>query len=194
MIKVKRDRPSNLFPLLLILVLALASVWLERAVQAPEHDKSGKSRHDPDFIAEDFGITKLSATGKPEYSLSAARMLHYPDDESTDIVAPHLVQRHDDDAPIVIRADRGLLSKNGDEASFFGNVVVVREAGGGRSELRVQTEYLQIVPDRDIARTDKPVIITEGRSRLAGVGMEFNNKTRQFALLSQVRGRFDAVR
>jgi lipopolysaccharide export system protein LptC len=70
--------------------------------------------------------------------------------------------------------------------------VVVREADRGRSELRIQTEYLKIVPDRDLAHTDKPVIITEGRSRLTGVGMEINNKTRQFALLSQVRGTFDA--
>ena len=188
----KRDRVSSLFPLLLLLALAAASFWLERAVQAPEYDKTGKLRHDPDFIAEDFGITKMGADGKPEYSLSAARMLHYPDDESTDIVEPRLVQRHDDAAPIVIRADRGLLSRNGEQASFFGNVVVVREASAQRSELRVQTEYLQIDPDRDLASTNRPVTITEGRSRLAGVGMEFNNKTRQFSLLSQVRGTFDA--
>lgn len=188
----RRDRASSLFPLLLILALAAASLWLERAVQAPEHDKSGKLRHDPDFIAEDFGITKIDVTGKPEYILSAERMQHYPDDESTSVVAPRLVQRHDHANPVVIRADRGLIAKNGKEASFYGSVVVVREAGRGQSELRVQTEYLQVVPDRDLARTDKPVIITEGRSRLSGVGMEFNNRTRQFALQSQVRGTFDA--
>ena len=188
----KRDRVSSLFPLLLLLALAAASFWLERAVQAPDYDKTGKLRHDPDFIAEDFGITKMGANGKPEYSLSAARMLHYPDDESTDIVEPRLVQHHDDAAPIEIRADRGLISRNGEEASFFGNVVVVREASAQRSELRMQTEYLQIYPDRDLASTNRPVTITEGRSRLAGVGMELNNKTRQFTLLSQVRGTFDA--
>jgi lipopolysaccharide export system protein LptC len=188
----RRDRASSLFPLLLILALAAASLWLERAVQAPEHDKSGKMRHDPDFIAEDFGITKMDVTGKPEYILSAERMQHYPDDESTSVVAPRLVQRHDNANPVVIRADRGRIAKKGEEASFYGSVVVVREAGRGQSELRVQTEYLQVIPDRDLARTDKPVIITEGRSRLSGVGMEFNNRTRQFALQSQVRGTFDA--
>jgi lipopolysaccharide export system protein LptC len=188
----RRDRASSLFPLLLILALAAASLWLERAVQAPEYDKSGKMRHDPDFIAEDFGITKMDVTGKPEYILSAERMQHYPDDESTSVVAPRLVQRHDNANPVVIRADRGLIAMNGKEASFYGSVVVVREAGRGQSELRVQTEYLQVVPDRDLARTDKPVIITEARSRLSGVGMEFNNRTRQFALQSQVRGTFDA--
>lgn len=188
----RRDRVSHLFPLLLMLALAAATLWLERAVQAPERDQSGKLRHDPDFIAEDFGITKMGLNGKPEYSLSAARMLHYPDDQSTDIAEPRLIQRHDDAPPVVIRADRGLLSRNGEVASFFGNVVVVREASRERAELRMQTEYLQIVPDRDLARTDKPVVITEDGSRLSGVGMEFNNKTRQFTLLSQVRGRFDA--
>jgi lipopolysaccharide export system protein LptC len=188
----RRDRASSLFPLLLILALAAASLWLERAVQAPERDKSGKTRHDPDFIAEDFRITKMGVTGKPEYILSAERMQHYPDDESTSAVAPRLVQRHDNANPVVIRADRGLIAKNGKEAGFYGSVVVVREAGRGQSELRVQTEYLQILPDSDLARTDKPVIITEGRSRLSGIGMEFNNKTRQFALQSQVRGTFDA--
>lgn len=188
----KRGRASSLFPLLLMLALAAASLWLERAVQAPEYDKSGKLRHDPDFVAEEFGIVKMDAAGKPEHTLFAERMLHYPDDESTSIVAPRLVQRHDQATPIVIHADRGLISKNGEDASFFGNVVVVREAGRGRSELRVQTEYLEIVPERDLARTDQPVIITEGRSRLSGIGMEFNNKTRQFWLRSQVRGTFDA--
>ena len=190
----RRDRASSLFPLLLMLALAAASFWLERAVQAPAGDASAKTRHDPDFIAEDFGMTKMSASGTPEYSLSAARMLHYPDDESTDIVAPRLVQRHDDAPPILIRADRGLISRNGDEASFYGGVVVVRETGQGRRELRVQTEYLQIFPNDDVARTDKPVIITEGGSRIAGVGMQVNNKTRQFALLAQVRGTFDAAK
>jgi lipopolysaccharide export system protein LptC len=188
----RRDRASSLFPLLLILALAAASLWLERAVQAPERDNSGKTRHDPDFIAEDFGITKMDTSGKPEYILSAERMQHYPDDDSTSVVAPHLVQRHDDANPVVIRADRGLIVNKGEEARFYGSVVVVREAGRGQSELRVQTEYLQVVPELDLARTDQPVIITEGRSWLSGVGMEFNNRTRQFALQSQVRGTFDA--
>jgi len=188
----RQDRATRLFPLLLILALAAASMWLERAVQGPAYDRSGKSRHDPDFVAEDFGIVKLNAAGKPEYTLSAERMLHYPDDETTSIVAPRLVQRRDKAAPIVIRADQGRISQKGDEAHFYGNVVVVREAGKGQNELRVQTEYLQVLPDRDLARTDKQVVVTEGRSRLVGTGMELNNKTRQLVLRSQVRGTFDA--
>ncbi|MHB8666928.1 MAG: LPS export ABC transporter periplasmic protein LptC [Burkholderiales bacterium] len=190
----RRSRVSSLFPLLLMLALAAGSFWLERAVQAPAADRSGRMRHDPDFIAEDFNITKMNAAGKPEYVLSAARMVHYPDDDSTDIVAPRLVQRNDDRAPIDIRADRGQISSRGEEAKLYGDVVVVREAGRTQDEMRMQTDYLQVYPDRDFARTDRPVVITEGDSRLSGVGMEFNNKTRQFALLSQVRGTYNVAK
>jgi lipopolysaccharide export system protein LptC len=187
-------KTSNLFPLLLMLALAVLSFWLERAVQPPEYDKSGNTRHDPDFIADDFGITKMNGAGKPEYTVSAERMLHYPDDDSTAVEMPRMVQRRDQAPAIVIRADRGRISKGGEETNFYGNVVVIREAGKDEKELRVQTEYLQVFPERDIARTDRPVIITEGGSRLTGVGMEVNNKTRQFQLQSQVRGSFDAAK
>ena len=188
----RRWHLSDLFPLLLMLALVAASLWLEHAVQVPAYDKSGKTRHDPDFIADGFGVTKLSIAGKPEYTLSAKRMLHFPDDESTTVEAPRLVQLRDKASPVIIRADRGLISKDGEEARFFGNVVVVREAGPEQDELHLQTEFLQIIPDRDSVSTDQPVIVTEGRSRFSGVGMEFNNKTRQFELRSQVRGTFDA--
>ncbi len=188
----RKSHLSDLFPLLLMLALAAASLWLERAVQAPAHDNSGKMRHDPDFIAEGFGVTKLGVSGKPEYTLSAKRMLHFPDDESTSVEGPRLVQRREDTSPVVISADRGLISKNGEEARFSGNVLVVREAGPEQDELRLRTEYLQIVPDRNSVSTDQPVVLTEGRSRFSGVGMAFNNKTRQFELQSQVRGTYDA--
>jgi lipopolysaccharide export system protein LptC len=189
-----RSRITSLFPLLLMLALAAASFWLERAVQAPEPDRSGRMRHDPDFIAENLDITQMNAAGKPDYILSAARMTHYPDDDTTDILAPRLVERRDKARPISIRSDRGQLLGRGEEAKLYGNVVVVRAASKGQSEMRVQTQYLDVFPDRDFARTDKPVLITQDKSRLSGVGMEFNNKTQQFALLSHVRGTFDVAK
>jgi lipopolysaccharide export system protein LptC len=190
----RRNRVTSLFPLLLMLALAAGSFWLERAVQAPELDKSGRMRHDPDFIAENFNITKMNLAGKPEYVLFAERMLHYPDDDSTDIVAPRLVQAQNKASPISIRSDSGTLSSRGEEAKLYGNVVVVREASKGQSEMRMQTEYLEVFPDRDFARTDKPVVITQDNSRLSGVGMEFDNKTQQFALQSRVQGTFDVAK
>jgi LPS export ABC transporter protein LptC len=68
---------------------------------------------------------------------------------------------------------------------------VVREAADARAELRMETAYLQVFPKEELAVTPEAVVITEGRSRLAGVGMEYNNKTRQFTLKARVTGTLD---
>jgi lipopolysaccharide export system protein LptC len=42
-----------------------------------------------------------------------------------------------------------------------------------------------------VARTPEPVLITEGGSKLAGVGMEYDNAKRQFELKARVSGSFE---
>jgi lipopolysaccharide export system protein LptC len=49
------------------------------------------------------------------------------------------------------------------------------------------TSLLHVIPDEDIARTDKPVIITETNSVIRAVGMEMSNRTGITQLLSQVK-------
>ena len=58
----------------------------------------------------------------------------------------------------------------------------------------MRTDYLHVLAEKNIARTDKAVTITEGRSVLSGVGMEFDENARRFTLFSQVRGRLDQAR
>ncbi len=42
-------------------------------------------------------------------------------------------------------------------------------------------------PNDDIAKTDKPVVITEKNSVIRAIGMEMNNRTNVTQLWSQVR-------
>ncbi|MGH8721571.1 MAG: LPS export ABC transporter periplasmic protein LptC, partial [Burkholderiales bacterium] len=73
---------TRLFPLVLMLALALLSFWLERAARQ-EPAPSVLERHDPDYSVEQFTITDFSRAGAPESTLSAAKMVHYPDDDTT---------------------------------------------------------------------------------------------------------------
>jgi lipopolysaccharide export system protein LptC len=183
-------RANALFPLALVIALAALSFWLERAVQVAGGPARDTTRHDPDFIAENFTATKMNALGRPDSTLTAKKMLHYPDDDSTDLDQPRLVQLREDAAPIRVRSERGMVNKDGDAVHFYDNVVVTRDATPERPELRVDTSYLYVLPNEGIARTPEPVLITEGTSRLAGIGMEVNNTTRQLALASSVRGTY----
>jgi LPS export ABC transporter protein LptC len=66
----------------------------------------------------------------------------------------------------------------------------VREADKQRPEARLITSFLHVVRDRSLVRTDREVTIMEEYRTLSGRGMEYNNESKQFQLLSEVRGQF----
>ncbi len=186
-------RVSNLLPLSLVLILAGLSLWLRIAVEAPAGDAAPKHRGNPDAHVENFTVVRLDDQGLPRDALSARQMTHYPGESLTELVAPR-IRRSAVGPGITITADRGQVRPDGDEAFFQGNVLVMRERSNDRPELRIHTEFLEILADQGIARTDQRVTITEGQSTLTGVGMHLEKGARQFTLHSQVRGRFEPPR
>jgi lipopolysaccharide export system protein LptC len=181
---------TRLFPLALMLALALLTFYLERAVREEEGHPALR-RHDPDYLVTNFTTTTFNSLGQAETTLSAAKMVHYPDDDSTDLDLPHVVQQKPNEPRMTVRAERGSLSRDGDEIFLYDNVVLVREALAERPEARMTTSFLHIVRDRSLVRTDREVEFVEGGRMLAGRGMEYNNDTRQLQLQSEVRGRFE---
>lgn len=182
---------TRLFPLALMLVLAALTFYLDRTVNEEESHPALR-RHDPDYLVVNFITTTYNRDGAAESMLSAAKMVHYPDDDTTELVAPRVVQTKPAEPKITVRADRGQLSRDGEEIFLYDNVVLEREAGAGRGAARLTTEFLHVVRDRSLVRTDRAVRIVEESRALSGRGMEYNNETRHFTLHAEVRGRFEA--
>jgi len=183
-----KDRLSVWFPAGLLLLLALLTFWLDRVVQPPTPNKDGSSRHDPDYWVENFTATRMGPDGTPLHTLVAAKMMHYPDDDSTYLTRPHLTHYAKGQPPVHIDALKGQISSNGEHAYFTGDVKVMREAAPGKSELDMTTSYLHVIPDREFAQTDREVTIRDGATWVTGTGMELNSKTRIIRLLSRVKG------
>jgi lipopolysaccharide export system protein LptC len=181
---------ARLFPLAIMFVLALITVWLERAVREEETHPSLR-RHDPDWTVDNFRLTTYARDGAPESMLSAAKMLHYPDDDTTELIAPHVVQSKPSEPRMTLSAARGALSRDGEEIFLYDDVVLVREAHGGRPAARLTTSFLHLPRGRSLARTDREVTIVEGDRSLSGRGMEYDNEAQRLELRSQVRGRFE---
>jgi len=186
-----RFSTTRLFPLGLMLALALLTFYLERTVREDE-SPSALRRHDPDYLVAKFTTTTYNADGAAETVMSAERMVHYPDDDTTELFAPRVVQAKPNQPRYSVRAERGQLSRDGDEIFLYGDVLLVRDASADRPEARMTTEFLHVLRDRSLVRTDREVRIVEQSRSLSGRGMEFNNETGHFTLRSEVRGRFEA--
>ena len=182
---------TRLFPLALMTSLALLTFWLERTVHedpaAPQ-----LRRHDPDYVVSNFTTTTYNRDGAVETVMSAQRMVHYPDDDTTELFLPRVVQAKPHQPRYSVRAERGQLSRDGDEIFLYGDVLLVRDASAEGPEARMTTEFLHVLRDRSLVRTDRAVKIVEGRRSLSGRGMEYNNASRELVLRADVVARFQA--
>jgi len=178
------------FPLALMLALALLTFWLDRTVRE-EDAIAVPQRHDPDYIVSNFTVTNYNRDGKVESTLTARKMTHYPDDDSTELEFPHVVQTKPGEPRMTLTADRGALSHDGVDVFLRDNVVLVREAHEETPEQRVTSPFLHLVREKSLVRTDREVLIFQQDRELAGRGMIYNNDTGQFLLHERVRGRFD---
>jgi lipopolysaccharide export system protein LptC len=181
-----RFSTTRVFPLALMFALAGLTFYLDRTVR-DEATPSPLRRHDPDYLVSNFTTTTYR-NGAAESVLSAAKMVHFPDDDTTELTAPRVVQSKPKEPRIVVSADRGLLSRSGEEIFLYDNVQLVREALEGAPEARMTTSFLHVVRDRSLARTDREVKIVEDSRSLQGRGMEYNYESGQLMLHSEVRG------
>jgi lipopolysaccharide export system protein LptC len=55
----------------------------------------------------------------------------------------------------------------------------------------MQSSFLHVVRARSLVRTDREVTISERGRILVGLGMEYDNASRQLSLQAQVRGSFE---
>jgi lipopolysaccharide export system protein LptC len=183
------DRFAAAFSVVLLAALAGGTYYFaEFADQFRAPAGTAERRHEPDYFVENFALTRLSRTGEPMFRMSGERLLHYPDDDSTEFLKPLLVSLDPAKPVVTLSAERGAASAAGEKTHLYDNVLLKRAAQGPKPALRVETDYVLVLANEDIARTDRPVTITQGTSSLTGVGMEFNNSTRVLNVFSNVRG------
>ena len=183
------DRVAALVSVLLLATLAAGTWYLaEMTNRAPGGGGSAKLAHEPDYFVKNFALTRLNAKGEAVFRMEAKRLEHFPDDDSTEFVLPKLVSLDPEKPLVTLRALRGNSTSQGLETHLHDEVVLTRAGDKGQPSLTVESDYVLLLSEEDVARTNRPVRITYGDSTLTGVGMEFNNGSRQLDVKSQVRG------
>lgn len=177
-------------PLLPLLLILAAAYWLNQQVHPLPSDSSDEVSHSPDFIVDKFAATTYDEQGSPRFIMVAEKMIHYPDDDSTHIKEPKLTSFFPDRPMIYTTARRGEISSKGEEVFLRDDVRLVRTSNTSLSEMVLNTTYLHVIPEENLADTDQPVTMTESLNTIKAVGLRLDNKARTVQLLSQVKGQY----
>ena len=178
----------------LLLSLAGASIWLKKDINDeadPATTEKKKQRHVADYYMDNFEMTTMDDTGRPSSLLVSDKMLHYPDDDSTELNKPIMTMYRDTGKPWIVNAERGWVAADNKLVLLSGNVVINRHSGPNNRPVTLYTDRLRIHPKTDFAETDQPVTMVSENRKTTAIGMRAYVRDGQLQLLDDVRVRYE---
>ncbi|MFZ6773167.1 LPS export ABC transporter periplasmic protein LptC [Undibacterium sp. SXout7W] len=194
------DRFRIWLGVVLLAVVALGSFWMMEVLRRSGEDEQNKSsvRSEPDYYVEKFNFIRLSNSNNPNYHITGDRLIHLPKSDSFEILQPRINSFDEEKTPVHIRADKAVIEEKNAEITpqrehdvvhLYDNVSMERPESPNSHYLQLQTDYLMLLPDDDIIKTDKAVNILTANAETNAIGMLANNATQQMQLMSKVRVR-----
>lgn len=183
----------NWTPLGLALILAALGTWLNVVSRYSETVDNAGFTHDPDYIVEGFDALAFDIKGAPQHRLSAARMTHYMDDDTTVLDQPAFHSL----APLAtadVKSRRALISADGKRVFFLDQVRVSHKPPGRSAPITLETEYLQVTPELRTMETDRAVVFRQGRSEVSANTLFIDDRSGLLTLEGRVRGTYDPAR
>lgn len=175
-------------PLVIVGGLVILTAWLGQLAKAPMPKTASPVGHVPDYFVEDFTATAFDAGGKPRYRLAAVRMIHYVDDDTTELQAPRFIREGEGQARVLVRALHGKVSPDGEQVDFTGDVRMVHERLANGAPMELAAEQLRVYPERDQMHSDRPVVLKDGRGELRGGSLLADGQQRLLELKGRVKG------
>lgn len=187
--------PGTRFGMIVLLVLAsvavLISFWvLEVMRRSGEEEGPQRKRIEPDYYVENFTFLRQSVQSGTRYQVSGRRLEHDPVDGSYHVQLPVVNSYYNDRPPMKSTAKLAIVSADNSQVHLYDDVQVDRAGDQRNQPMHLTSQYLLVLPNQDVVRTDKAVEIKLGTSVVKGTGMLANNLTRQVQLFNAVHATF----
>jgi len=180
-----KDRLPALVALMLLITLTVLTWWAADYTQrAIAVDPPARATHEPDAWGRQIVMLRTDAQGLPVNRLEGEYLEHFPDDDSYEIVQPRATGLRAENPVTVGTAQRATIDQNGLRVTLNGDARLARAADGNRAALTVASEQLVILTDQDVVHTPLPARVAQGASRMTGVGMRYDNRSRQLDIFA----------
>ncbi len=194
------DRFRIWLSIVILGIVVLCSFWVLEVMR--KHDVQNTSnlqtRIEPDYYVENFNFIRLPNKGKINYRISGDRLIHRPRYDNFEILQPRINSFDENKTPLFIQADKAVIEqknaqtavkiapRDSDEIHLFGHAKVTRPESPTTKYMELQSDYLLLLPDLNIMKTDKAVSLFSQNTETHAVGMFANNETQEVTLLSTV--------
>ncbi|WP_066014479.1 LPS export ABC transporter periplasmic protein LptC [Endozoicomonas atrinae] len=181
----------------ILMLMLVAGYWAyDGSIVAVSASRSEIIRQDADYFLVDALVKEYDASGALQYELKSDSITHYPHNDNTLLQHPILTNFGDNGQLTVSRSESGKLLPGGKDIELWDNVVVIQSSPSVQQEtyeqkVRMDTDFLTLSPDEEIADTDRPVLITSDTGETRALGMTAWYKQGKIQLKSRVRGVYE---
>jgi len=182
-----RDTLSSYLPLLLMLLLALATWWLVKNTPlGASSSESPALRHDPDYTMTNFAIERFGADGRLKLRVEGDRLRHFPDNDRIEAENVRLRALAPDGRVTLASAARAIGNGDGSEVQLVGDAHVTSDDGSG-PPIEMQSEFLHLFLVSERIRSHVPVQVRRGAMSLHAAGLDYDHASRLLQLQGPVR-------
>lgn len=182
---------SAYLPLLLMLLLALATWWLVKHTPLPEVPAaSAPLRHEPDYEMRKFTVQRFTALGQLRAQIEGEALRHYPDTDTLEIDDLRLRAIGVDGRITRANARHAVANGAGTEVQLLGGAEVVSEAAQGGDAITFRGEFLQAFLDTERVISLASVTVEHGAAELRADSMEYSHLDRVIRFGAHLRASF----
>lgn len=175
-----RERLPSLVALLLLTLLVISTWWAANyTLSTVALDPPPRQTHEPDAWSNDFVMLRTNEDGIAINRLEGSYMLHYPDDDSYHLDDVQVAVNQIENPMITAESNSAIMDQEGDRIQLIGDALIYRQPDTEGNPFSIRSEYIVLYPNQDTIETDKPAVVVNGPRTLEGIGMTYNNNTRQ---------------
>ncbi|WP_240761747.1 LPS export ABC transporter periplasmic protein LptC [Nitrosococcus wardiae] len=154
--------------------------------------RTDPNRRTANYFMEEFTLTLMDQKGLPLYRLAGTHMVHYPDNDTVEVTAPHAVFYRQDTPHWEVVAEQGLTNSQGDEIYLLGEVVIRQFGADAKTnKMKIFTQDMRVEPWAKYAETNQPITLLNSFGKTHAIGAQVYLKEERIELLSQVRGDYE---
>ncbi|MBV6389289.1 MAG: Lipopolysaccharide export system protein LptC [Nitrosomonas europaea] len=184
-------RSLFLKPSVWLTVLLLLTLWLDKNLQRPDSQQDSGTQQEIDYIIENLDGIQINHELKVNRFFSADKLTHYPAGDITQLEHIGLVSIEPDKPLLRVTSGRAELAGGDNDIFLTRNVAIIRGEDKDKDKVTMLTDFLHLIPDTDIAKTNQPVTVTRMNSVINAIGLFMNNQTGEILLQSRVTAHDD---
>ncbi len=174
-------------PLIFFIILALLTFWLDRVTRPSGQTTDDSLYLNPDYIVEELSGIRMDHEHEIQRKFTAKKLFHYLDEEVTQLEQIGFMNSGPGSPLMRLYADRAEVRSKGKDIFLTGHVTAIRGMDDEKDKITVRTDYLHLIPDESLVKTDRVVTISRFNTTIDATGLEFDNRAGMIQLLSRVK-------